>query len=735
MKNIFIKIVCLLVCAVMVISLVGCKKEEATPIIDLLPTGKLSDGTGIENDNFSLTWNDEIKGLVLTDKTNSAVWSSTPASYIENTEKSARVNNYLMSQIIVTYFDNREGMLEEAVARGYTDSIRKSDFAVQKDGQSITVSHYFEDIDAIVPVTYTLNNDRISVSIDANAIIEGNSPIYKISVAPYFCSVATGTPDSYLFFPSGTGAVIDTSNPDTISGSYSAEIYGTEGARSVKEKLTNDKSAYLPVYGAVMGDKAICGVISSGAESAMLTANVGDTVTGYSNITTEFYLRGYDYNTVKRNQGVVESSIYASEAVKDTVLTIDFYPLYNEDADYVGMAKLYQKLLYGNNDVNKNVNDQVYALKFFGGLVEQKQFLGFAYNRLFAATTFKGAANILNELSVTGQKPNVQFYGFSKSGADVNKQMGGYGFGSAFGSRKELSNLVEYCNQSGIDTFFDFDLLSYKKGNTFKTAKTANRQAAYQYAIGKGAQQKTTEDYDRYRLLCFDSVKSKSSTLLKRIDKYNLTGISFETLSTICYSDYSSSDYYVRKNYGANAQQIIKKFTDSGYKFAANGANGYAAVVADCILEAPLNSTKCDSFAYDVPFYQLVFKGKTEIAGESVNAGEELWKKQLQCLETGSTMLYTLCENYDTIMTFSQYKGIYGIVYEGNKQNIIDAAAKYGDFYKSVATTTIEDHLVINDDVRVTTFANGVKIYVNYSNSAFETADGTVAARDCLIVK
>ena len=98
-------------------------------------------------------------------------------------------------------------------------------------------------------------------------------------------------------------------------------------------------------------------------------------------------------------------------------------------------------------------------------------------------------------------------------------------------------------------------------------------------------------------------------------------------------------------------------------------------------------------------------------------------------------MLYTLCENYDTIMTFSQYKGIYGIVYEDNKQNIIDAATKYGDFYKSVATTTIDDHLVINDDVRVTTFANGVKIYVNYSNSAFETADGTVAARDCLIVK
>lgn len=735
MKNIFVKLVCLLVCAVMVLSLVGCQKEETTPVVDLLPKGRLSDGDGIENDNYSLTWNDEIKGLVFTDKANATIWSSTPAAYIESAEKTARANNYLMSQIIVTYFDNREGMLEQAVARGYTDSTKSSDYAVQKSGNAITVSHYFEDIDAIVPVTYTLNNDRVSVSIDANSVIEGISPIYKISLTPYFCSVATGTPDSYLFFPSGTGAIIDTSDANVVAGSYSAEVYGTEAARSVKEKLTNDKSAYLPVYGAVIGNKAICGVISSGAESATITTTVNDAVTGYSNITAEFYLRGYDYNTVKRNQGVVETSIYAKEAVKDTTFAIDFYPLYDEQADYVGMAQLYQKLLYGNNDAVKNVNDQVYAIKFFGGLMEQKQFLGFAYNKLYAATTFAGAANILKELSATGQTPNVQFYGFSKSGADVEDMMGGYGLGGAFGNKKQLATLVEYCNQNGIDSFFDFDIINYKNGNTFKTAKTANKQAAYQYFIGKGAQQKTTEDYDRYRLLSLGAVISKSNKLLKKLDKYNITGISFSSLSSTCYSDYTSSDYYVRKNYSQNAQGIIKKFTDSGYKFAANGANGYAAVVADCILEAPLNSTKCDFFAYDVPFYQLVFKGKTEIASESVNVGEELWKKQLQSLETGSTMLYTLSENYDSIMTFSQYKGIYGIVYEDNKQNIIDSAEKYGDFYKAVANTTIADHSVINDDVRVTTFANGVKIYVNYSNNDFVTADGTVAARDCLIIK
>lgn len=736
MKNILIKIICFVICAVMLFSFTSCaKKGEEISIVELMPDGKLSDGEGIENERYSLVWNDTEKCLVFEDKKELAKWSTTPIPFLEQEEKPARIKNYLQSPIIVSYFDNREGIQEAAVARGYTDCIKGADFAIEKGQNAITISYYFEDIDAIIPVIYTLRKDGVSISVDANEIVEGKSPIHKISLAPYFCSVKTGTEDSYLFYPSGTGAIIDTSNSNLFEATYSSGIYGDDAARKIKEKLTNTKNNYIPVFGSVVGNSAICGVVSSGEGCAELTVSTADSVTGYSNIGVDFYVRGYDYNSIKINQSTIETSIFAEDPVKDVTFTVDFYPLYNEEASYVGMAKLYQNILYGNNDAVQGVEDEVYALKFFGGLMEQRNFLGFPYKRLLAATTYKDISKILTDLEVTNQTPNIQLYGFGQSGADVNKIAGGYKLGNAFGKKKDLKSLINYCTEKGIDSFVDFDIISYNTSNTFASAKTGNKQLAYQYYVGKGAQQQTTATYDRYRLLRLDTVKKAANKLVKKIDKYNLTGISFSTLSSVAYSDYASSEYHIRRNYREVAQQIIKTYKDSGYNFAANGANAYAATLADCILEAPLNSNKCDFFTANVPFYQMVFKGKTEIASEAVNAGEELWKKQLQCLESGSSMLFTICDKYDSVLAFSQHKGLYGSVYEDNKQSIISSCEKYGDFYDAVSNTTIKNHEVLTQQVRCTTFANGVKIYVNYSDADYTTADGVVTARNCLIVK
>ena len=206
-------------------------------------------------------------------------------------------------------------------------------------------------------------------------------------------------------------------------------------------------------------------------------------------------------------------------------------------------------------------------------------------------------------------------------------------------------------------------------------------------------------------------------------------------LGDTAYSDYSKEDYYVRNNMSSDVTGIYNTFKQSGKKIAANGANVYAALAADCIFETPLNSTESDLFDIDVPFYQIVFKGKKEITSEAVNAGEIIDKKVLQALETGSSMLYTICNNYNSTMTYSPFKGIYGSQYSDNKDVILKYANQYKDIYADISGQTIADHEFITKDVRVTTYSNGVKIYVNYSNNEYETADGTIAAMGCLEAK
>ncbi len=738
MKNIVLKVLSFVVCAATVVTLAGCgSKTEPIDASQLIGTSKLANGEGYENSKYKMEWNATSKCVVFTDKENGTQWSTTPSDFLNSAEKPARMRNYLESPLIVEYYSVELG--EPDTVRGYTHCIKDNNFSATKKDNTITVDYYFDDINTIIPIDYTLADDHFSISVDMDRVVESDNHIYSIKLAPYFCSVKTGTEDSYLFYPSGTGTLIDTADPTLLSYEYSTDVYGPDAARKIKEKLTNDKNIYLPVFGAKNGNKAIMGVVSSGAEQASLILTTGDSITGYSRIATEFYVRGYDYNTIKGNLTYDETSIYAENGVKGTVFTVDFYDLYDDEADYVGMAKKYQQVLYGDNKAT-DIKEDAYSLKIAGGLMQEKNFIGYPYTKLKALTTYADVSKMLDELSVTGVKPNVQMYGFGATGLDVGQVAGGFKLGSAFGSKKEIASLMQYCTENGIDAFMDFNMTTFSKAGNgyfgmFDTAQTANKQAAYQYYISKTVQTQDSKVYDRFRLLARDGVIKAGQKLIKRIDKYSLTGVSFASLSDTAYSDYQSDKYYMKKDFGKMVQEIVAPYKEKGYNFAANGANLYAATVADCIFETPLNSSEYDVFTVTVPFYQIVFKGKVEITSEAVNVGEALQKKELQALETGSSMLFTVYNTYCSELTFSPHKNLYGGVFESNKQNIIDVATKYKDYYDAISGQTIANHEILADNVRLTTFSNGVKIYVNYSNSDYTGEAGTVKAMDCLIVK
>lgn len=743
MKNILVKTLSFVLCVVLVLSFVGCSGVTVGKnVTEDFKKATLINGEKIENDKLSLTWDAKNKCIILTDKQTGAQWTTSPNGYLSKEERPAMQKKYVESPIHVKYLENYEFQdntsPDPADDYGYT-ALRDSSYSIVKEENSFVISFCFKQSNSIIPVRYTLKDDCVGISIDTDEIIENEDPIYSIAFTPTFCAVEKGTKDSYMFYPSGTGALIDTSSANLLAASYSAGIYGDDAARKIRDDLTNQKNVYLPVFGTVVGSNAICGIVSSGAEHATINYTTSYEKTDYAAIYTELHLRGYDFNTIKGNLTYEETAIYAEDRLTGSVYEVEYYPLSGENASYVGMAKLYQQKLYGNNDAT-TITDDAFSLKIHGGLLEERNILGYPYNALLALTTYKDVAEIINDLSATGVTPNIQLYGFGQSGMDIGKVAGGFKLGSEFGSKKELKNVIALCENKGIDMFVDFNLTEYGKSSlgynaTFDSAKTANKQAAYRYYIDKAVQIQDSENYDRFRLLNRDKVLKASNTLVKKIKGYNLPGISFSTLSDTAYSDYSSDKYYVKKNMGSFVQGIVENYKNNGYAFAANGANAYAAVVADCVFETPMNSSELDVFMTDVPFYQMVFKGKTEITSEAVNAGETMSKKQLQALETGASMLFNVYGTYDSTLTYSPFKGLYGAKYSDNKDDIIKVGTEYGDYYKAISGQTIANHELITKDVRLTTYSNGVKIYVNYSDADYVSADGTVTAGGCLIIK
>lgn len=738
MKKLILRVLSFVICAAMLLSFAGCTEEEVIDITESMPSGKLNEGVVTENANFSLSWNDDEKCVVLTDKATGARWSTTPSEFMDtpDEEKQARARGYLESPLFVNY--KLQGESSVATARGYAHSIKKNDYAVQNNGGVVTVTYMFEDADCIIPVDYTLTEKGMSISVDTNKIVEGENAVYSIDLAPYFCSTPHGSENSYIFYPSGSGAIINTTDQVIEATTYSAEVYGKDAATRIKHDLTNDKNVYLPVYGIKKGDNAVCAIITSGAEQATIFTTVADTPTGYTTAYTNFALRGYDYNFVKGG-GTPDTTIYSEESLRDAVFTIEFVLLSGENANYVGMAKAYQEYLYGNTDANASVSDPVYSIKFLGGLLEQRNFLGFPYKTLVSLTSYAQAQDILTQLSSTGVKPNVMLYGYGESGLDVGEVAGGFKLGSAFGSKAELSTFTEYCKQNGITSFIDFNLSEYATAgagyNNSDAAKSASKMAAFVYKISKGAQILDEKNYDKHRLISRSELDGIAEKLSKKIAKYNIEGVSFESLSATAYSDFGYPEYYVKAGMGTQVKGITEKFKDNGYKVAASGANAYAAVLSEVIFNTPLNSSKQEIFSADVPFYQLVFKGKTKLVTEPVNSGISYNTKKLMAMEAGASMLFTLSADYNSTASLSYHKDIYGAQFEGNKATMVAAAEELTDYYNSISGQTIKNHELITKDVRLTTYSNGVKIYVNYSEDDFTTADGVVKASDYLIIK
>jgi hypothetical protein len=179
---------------------------------------------------------------------------------------------------------------------------------------------------------------------------------------------------------------------------------------------------------------------------------------------------------------------------------------------------------------------------------------------------------------------------------------------------------------------------------------------------------------------------------------------------------------------GNDVADIMKKINASGLKVLGNQANDYAAINSDAIIDVPVSSNKYTVFDYDVPFYQLVFKGYVPMYGVAINTTTNHNDAILRCIEGGSNLKYTVMKNYDNDLLTSKIQIFNSLVYEDNKDEIVSIVNGNADYFTAIADAHVVDHVCINRDVRKVVYDNGIVVYVNYSANDYESDMGKVAA-------
>ncbi len=686
------------------------------------------------NANYELVWR-AVDGTVdLIEKETGNRWGVTardPEAATVNPDTGMPIKTMpeLSSAIVLDALDMYNNQISQhfsAVA-----AVKNGRVVTEKIEGGIRVYYYFNQVQIRIVADFVLHDNRVTVTVDPKLMQENDKyRAVAVKIAPYWCANQNDDSNAYLFYPSGSGAIV---NNNTISSAgivYESQVYGGDAAMLQDTQETTTKEVRLPVYGAVNGNLGAVAIIEDNAEAATVGVKAGAGSLGFSGVYTKFDLRGHSTNAVQTmNNGSSRQEVYAISPAEKPI-TVGFYPLKDEKANYSAMAETYRNYLKEKGDLKETVKEESpLNVTFLGGVMIDKSFLGVPYKDLVAATTIEKAQEILTELhDKTGSKISAKLLGFGSTGVEYGSYAGGITLHKNIGSKKQLTALADYSKNNNIDLYYDFDLIRLKKASsgfstTFDVAYSSLLKVTTVYKYN--AASRSYEETTGYKLLKRELLDKGANKVLGKIKKWNLNGVSLESLSQIAYSDCSTeTTEYMTKGYMAkDVTELIGKFKEN-YKVAGEDANAYAAAASDIVFNTPSVSSQERIFKYDIPFYQMVFKGYVPMTCESLNLSSNPERELLTAVEAGSGLNYTLISKYYN--EFIDYHGylFFGSQYSDIADSIIATSNELKDYYKAINGSEILSHKILESGLRETVYANGVKAYVNYTDASIAAPNG-----------
>ena len=720
-KNIYGRFICIFaLITAFILLLNGCGSESFTEsdrysaIRSYMPDESVIDS----NDKYILSWNSERQYVSLCDKKSETVWSTVPESFLNEAESGGVAGVRLNSALILDYYDT-ESMQMKTVYSAVA-AVKNGNVSAEITGKSLKVIYDFAKEEISVPLIYSLTDNGLKVSIDVKGIAENSNYVYSLGLLPFFSSVkSTDDKASYLFVPSGSGALMYTDEGTRPVRTVELPVYGADPTYTNTEQAVKENDVRLPIFGIKNADNALLAVITEGAETAAVCAQAGDTDIGYASVYSSFYLRGSDVSYVSGKDGYNEAVYKYTDGIVDiNAVSVEYMPLFGENASYSGMAAAYRNMLFEKSNTQDSA---LLNLQFYGASKIKKSFFGVPYETLETVTSFKDVEKIAEKIkNETNADIWIKMIGFGKSGLDRGKIAEGYGFSSSVGGDKGYKELAEWADENKAELYTDYDCINFsassKSANTFTgCARTVNGINAYRQFYGPAVPNVAAGSY-KYYLLKRSLLPSVTDKLLKETD--NISGLSLDTLGNTAYSDYRVQSQYVKANMGNQISQILKKISES-HSVSLRQPNSYAAIYAKNIWGIPTASSGYDGLDVDIPFYGMVIKGNRSFSVEPINLADEPRKEFLKAVEVGASLNFALSEkwnnkyilSFDNALNMSQADGLYDVISKYTEE--------YRALFKAVENSEIVYHGEQAEGITETVFDNGVTVTVNFTDKEY----------------
>lgn len=538
----------------------------------------------------------------------------------------------------------------------------------------------------------------------------------------------------YALIPDGSGTLIRFSNNDVKLDDYNGRVYGNDYSQNrlhynFAEAYVPFKQPTMPVFGIAHGNEqaAFVAYATSGEEYMEIISMPEENLTFY-NFTYPRFEYNKQYLQVYNKSGWGYLTLYEERNHFDIDMRYDFLTgdgSTGPSADYVGMAKRYREYLL-DNDLLKSFapdyTDIPLRLDFLMSDVE-KSVTG--YNNQVTTTT-EGVDRVLQQVLEGGiTNINVGLLGWNDGGLTIGNPAKTK-FTSEIGRKRDFEDLILTYQDQNVDISFQDDYYSINE-DMMNLRNNASKHINSWYT------QIDTMDYP-VNFFYFARPQKSIEWLLNQTDDFDKLGVSSYSIAGI--TNNLISDYTNDTTRTMAKQLIIDGFGELDPDKLVNSyqPNSYLWQFTDRYIGIPVYGTQYLIESDTVPFIQLVLQDSMELYGPYSNFSFYTDKDVLRMIDYNIYPTFVLTEEPAYLLTDTNSRSFYSTQYVLYEELINSIYSNVNNALSSVIGSEWIDRTVIENGVIVNTYANGVEIVINYTDSDINYGGEIVAAESFKVV-
>jgi len=600
----------------------------------------------------------------------------------------------------------------------YTSPLTTMDYRTIDDGYELAVFYGESSIGLTIRVY--VEGIYLHVEVPAESITEGDAfKLRSVKCFPFLGSVFGDSIPGYVFVPDGSGALIRYKPIDAVTEIYEFNYYGSDTGilrTGVDEAMLN-----FPVYGMIHGVRqhGFVQIIENGDAFATLVVSPAKNNLKYYYSYNKFVYRNtYRSPSSKADaaSGAGQQVIEAGRNSCDVAVVYAF--LAGDDADYVGMANGYQDYLVGQN-ADFGRAPAVGVVPALIELIGAEPSPGFLFDEMRVMTSYAGAGRILSELATTIPALTVVYKGWSDGGYSA----GGVDYDrreAALGTQAELLELIETYNQGPNALLLFTDFLRVSDAGSYSVYRDVSQRIDTSLHTAFGIE----------RTWYYLSPTRSVMYLDRAVDTllgWGATELALGSIGYLLYSDYRDTADAVDR---AEAIALYRTaLADGSMDFSVYRANAYLLAYANRYLSVPTTSSGYAIYTDTVPFAAILLAGVMEAYGPYANFFANRTEETLRSIDYGLLPSFILTEASAYLLNDTELASLYSSSYDTWREAV-------GDIYGSVASalstfygSRVVSRRVPAPGIVMTSYDNGVTVYVNYTGSDYLAGLLTIPAQ------